>query len=100
MPPLSLGQTCCLRCGECSGLLCPVHPAARHILPGDYRPEERSVVPMAGLTVDRQDDLVMTNFQGQGPDLNLTACNLQLVCLVLLGRSLGDSSQGGVPQEQ
>lgn len=74
MPPLPPGQSCCLRCGECSGLLCPVHPAARHILPGDCRPEGRSVVPMAGLTVDRQDDLVMTNFQSQGPDFKLIAC--------------------------
>lgn len=89
MPPLSPGQSCCLRCGECSGLLCPVHPAARHILPGDCRPEGRSAVPMAGLTVDRQDGLVMTNFQCQGPDLKPVACNLGLVCLVLLGRSLG-----------
>lgn len=71
MPPLPPGQSCCLRCGECSGLLCPVHPAAPHILPGDCRPEGRSVVPMAGLTVDRQDDLVMTSFQSQGPDLKL-----------------------------
>lgn len=63
MPPLSPGQSCCLRCGECSGLLCPVHPVAPHILPVDCKPEGRFAAPMAGQTVDRQDDLVMTYLQ-------------------------------------
>jgi hypothetical protein len=60
VPPPSPGQSCCLRCAECSGLPFPVHPADPHILPGDCMPGGRSAAPMAGRTVGRQVALMRT----------------------------------------
>lgn len=61
MPSLSLGQSCCLRYAECSGLPVPVDPGGPHTLPGDCTAGGMSAAPMVAQTAGRQGVLVRTH---------------------------------------